>query len=116
MRPRQPVGGTVVSDFPADLMSAADDIHAVLADQVSYFAGVDPVRIIPAIFSDAPADDFTGAGASVRRVSFEIRKSALPAPPSRGDQIVHRGVNWRVIESTDRRDVAAWVVGVERAP
>lgn len=87
----------------------------VLGEEVRYSgAGLSDDPVI-AIRSDVPADEFQGPGATARRVSYEIARSALPQRPGKSDLIVDGDDQWRVNDVTERRDVDAWVLTVEKA-
>lgn len=91
-------------------------IHAEFADPVVYTgAGLPGPTPITAIFNDEPAETFMGAGATARKVSFEVQIADLPDEPGKADTILHDGTLWRVIDVTRRRDIAAWALVVEKA-
>ncbi len=98
----------------------AEDLHEEFAGPIFYTgAGLDDA-VLTAIRSETPADDFQGPGSTARQISFEIRKSDLPARPRKGDGIVEGlivggvavkgAVSWAVNDITDRGDIDAWSV------
>lgn len=102
-------------DRAADLAA----IHAAFASAVTYTRpGIAPIVSCPAVRSDPPADDFTGAGRSVRKILFEIREADLTAlgdQPRNADLITHAGTDYSVINVEYRGDVAAFSLTVELA-
>lgn len=102
-------------DRAADLA----DIHAAFASAVTYQRpGGATIAACPAVRSDPVADDFTGAGRTVRKIVFEIREAALTAlldSPKKGDLITHVGIDFAVIDVEPRLDVAAYNLTVEEA-
>lgn len=104
----------------SDLWAAAGAaIDAVFADPEPLIytgAGLiaQPVR---AIRSDEAAPAFAGPGATLRRITYEIAKGALPNPPSKKNTFVHRGTVWLVEEITSRDDIGKWeLVVVDGGP
>lgn len=93
-------------------------LHAAFAKQVKYTgAGVDN-RTILAVRTHAKAPVFMEDQQTVRMVSFEILKSALPQKPAKGDDIVQNngaGPAWVVNEVGDSDEVDAWVAFVASA-
>lgn len=102
-------------DRPADLAA----IHAAFASSVTYQRpGLATIASCPAVRSDPVADDFTGAGRSVRKILFEIRETDLVAlgdQPRNADLITHAGTDYAVINVEYRGDVAAFSLTCERA-
>lgn len=105
-----------MSDFPgAD--EAAADIHAEFAGRVRYTGAGVADQAIGAVKANRAADPFQGAGSTTRQTSFEILYADLPQRPGKNDVIVENdgaGRRWRVFDVTDRDDVNAWVVLVEK--
>lgn len=93
----------------------AADIHAAFADTVTYSGAGLTNAPIAAVKSDIAAEAFQGPGNTLREVSFEVLKSALPQAPAKGNTIVHDGTAWKVNEIRSRDDVAAWTLIVEEA-
>lgn len=98
----------------ADELAALAAVRAAYEEPVLYTGlGLDsePIEAIPS-FEEAPA--FEGAGSTLRTVTFEISYTYLPGKPRKKDLIVH-GVNiWKVDDVTERDDIAAWVVVVQK--
>jgi len=91
-------------------------IHNQFAKVVQYTGAGLTAGDVKAVKSDQPADPFQGAGSTARMIRFEILKSALPTSPEKGDGIVEiSGLDWSVIDITDRDDIDAWHLIVERA-
>lgn len=98
----------------ADELSAVETIRAAYEEPVLYTGlGLDsePIKAIPS-FEEAPA--FEGAGSTLRTVTFEISYSSLPGKPRKKDLIVHGANSWKVDDVTERDDIAAWVVVVQK--
>lgn len=99
------------------------DVGVLLAGKAIVLAGYRPLiswapdaAVVSAVKSDQPADPFQGAGNSARMIKFEILKSVLPSIPAKDDEIVEvSGIDWSVIDITDRDDIGAWDLIVERA-
>lgn len=91
----------------------AADIHAALAETVTYNGAGLTNAPIAAVKSDVPADDFSGSGRTLRQVSFEVRQSALPQAPAKGNTIVHDAKSWKVNDITRRDDIGGWLLIVE---
>ncbi|MDX3885989.1 MAG: hypothetical protein QHC65_16315 [Sphingomonas sp.] len=96
--------------------AAQDAIRRLYGVPILYTgAGLDsaPITAIPA---DAAGAAFTGPGATIRQMSFEIDQADLIDAPRKGDIIVdvRWDTPWRVIERTRRDDIGAWVLVVER--
>ena len=106
-----------MSDFPgAD--AAAHEIHAEFALPIRYTGAGVTNKALDAVKANSPAAVFQGAGSTARQTSFEILCADLPQRPGRRDLIVENdgtGRRWSVIDVTDRDDVNAWVVLVEKA-
>jgi hypothetical protein len=99
-------------DFEA---TAAADIHAAFGEPITYTgAGLTDAEII-AIRSDTAALPFDGPGNTLRQVSYEVQKSDLPERPRLGNTISDATGIWSVNDITERTDVAAWVLIVDRA-
>jgi hypothetical protein len=97
-------------------MSDLTDIHDAFAQPISYAGVTIAPKAITAVKSDVPAEAFLGPGRTVRHVSFEIQQADLPRRPKKGDTITEEGGRaWSVINATDRDDVVAWEVAVEKA-
>lgn len=87
----------------------------VLAGFIPLLAWTASAADISAVKSDQSADPFQGPGSTGRMIKFEILKSALPARPDKDDEIVEAsGIDWSVIDITDRDDIGAWHLIVER--
>ena len=106
-----------MSDFPgAD--EAAAEIHAEFAQAIRYTGAGVANKALDAVKANSPAAVFQGAGSTARQTSFEIPYADLPERPGKRDLIVENdgaGRRWSVIDVTDRDDVNAWVVLVEKA-
>lgn len=89
-------------------------IRALYEEPVTYTgAGLDGETIM-AIPSDFAAPAFQGAGSTLRSLTFEIAKSALPERPRKKDEIGgYRGKSWVVDDIAEHDDVDAWVLGVQ---
>ncbi|VWX56716.1 hypothetical protein [Sphingorhabdus sp. 109] len=99
-----------------DVGVVLDGNAVVLAGYIPLTSWTPSAAVISAVKSDQPADPFQGAGSSARMVKFEILKSALPSVPGKDDEIVEvSGIDWSVIDITDREDIGAWHLIVERA-
>ena len=99
-------------------MTDLSDIHGAFAAPIAYSgAGIAGAQgQITGIRCDVAGEQFQGHGRTVRHVWFEIRQADLPRRPRKGDGIVEAdGAAWSVIDITDRDDVGAWEVTVERA-
>lgn len=97
---------------------AAARLHARMAKPVTYTGAGLTGGSVAAIKSDVAAASFQGNGESLREVSFEIRKAALPEEPGEGDLITESngaGRIWSVIDIAERDDVDAWKLTVEIA-
>lgn len=91
-------------------------IHNAFAKTVQYTGAGLSADDISAVKFDQPADPFQGPGSTARMIKFEILKSALSVKPDKEDEIVEAsGVDWSVIDITDRDDIGAWHLIVERA-
>jgi hypothetical protein len=91
-------------------------IHNAFSKVVQYTGAGLTAANISAVKSDQPADPFQGAGSSARMIKFEILKAVFSADPDKGNEIVEAsGLNWSVIDITDRDDIGAWDLIVERA-
>ncbi|MEO1221583.1 MAG: hypothetical protein AAFY42_09590 [Pseudomonadota bacterium] len=106
-----------MTDIPgADASVAA--LHAAFAKPVKYTgAGVFETTIM-AVRTHAKAGVFMDDQQTVRKVSFEILKSALPEQPAKGNRIVQNdgaGPEWRVTEVGDSDEVDAWEAFVAKA-
>lgn len=97
-----------------DWNASAREIDAVHAEPIAYTGAGLSAAPITAIYYNVAADAFMGAGASARRIWFEVRYEKLPARPAKGDGIVHAGNSWRVNDIAERDDIAAWELTVER--
>lgn len=102
-------------DIPGGAGDLAD-IHAAFAAPVNFErAGIAGATVVDAVAADMPGDPFTGPGQTLRRKTFTLRQSALPQRPGKNDVIEEAGgARWKVIEITDRDDVAEWDLTVER--
>lgn len=96
--------------------AALPHFRRVLGETVAYDGGglPEPTNLV-VIWSDVAGNEFQGPGNTTRAVSFEIDRSLLTQRPAKSDRITRKGVKWAPIEVTDRDDVNAWVVYVERA-
>lgn len=95
----------------------AADIHAAFADQVRYTGAGLTNASIAAVKYDEDGEPFQGGGNTLRKVTFEVLRSALPQAPVKGNTIVEddgAGQSWRVNDITRRNDIAAWQLVVER--
>ena len=70
---------------------------------------------ISAIVSNDPAGEFAGAGATLRRITYEIQKGDLPFTPRKKETLDHGSRSWRVEDITSRADVDAWQLVVTDA-
>ena len=102
-----------MSEFPGSDAFAAE-IHEAFAQPVIYTPDGGAPEEITAIYSDEPAPNFDGAGATLRTISWEVRQSDV-ANPQHDAMIEANGKVWRVNDITRRDDVGAWVLIVERA-
>lgn len=99
--------------------TAGAAIDAAFADpeQIIYTGAGLTAKPISAIRSDDAAPTFPGPGATLRRVSYEVSKSDLPATPSKKNTFTHRGIVWLVEEITSRDEVGKWeLVVVDGGP
>lgn len=97
-----------------DELAALASIRKSYAEPVLYTGlGLDnePLNAIPS-YEQAPA--FEGAGSTLRTVTFEIFYSDLPEKPRKKDVIVHGANVWKVDDITERDDIAAWIVVVQK--
>lgn len=92
-------------------------IRTVYARSVIYTgAGLDQVAVM-AVKSDTDGSAYQGIDGRSRQVNFEIASASFTALPDNGNIIVDGdGLRWRVIDTSLRREVAAWVLFVEEAP
>jgi len=97
-----------------DFSGEIDDIHAAFADPVTYTGAGLVAAAITAVYFEEPAPAFQGAGATARRVWFEVRISDLPEEPARGDVIMHNGLEWRVNDFVRVEDLGHFQMNVER--
>lgn len=99
------------------MTSSADlaAIHTAFARPVTFTGGGVTNAAIGAVLSVKPAPAFLGPGQTIRQRTYEIRKADVAQQPVKGATLVDEGTSWRVIEVTDRADVEAWLLGVERA-
>lgn len=104
----------------SDLWAAASAaIDAVFSDRepLIYTGAGLVAQPVSAIRSDGAAPPFPGPGATLRRITYEIDKAALPTPPSKKNTFVHRGTVWLVEEITSRDDIGKWeLVVVDGGP
>ena len=75
-------------------------------------AGVQLPKPIRAIRSDEPAPAFPGPGASLRKLTYEVLQSDLPAEPTKRDSFTHRGRRWSIEDRTRLDDTASWLLVV----
>ena len=85
-------------------------IRAAFADPEPLDYTQDGLHLPPfqAIRSDRAAPTFEGPGATLRTITYEIEKRALPAVPTKKDSFTHRGRKWSIQDVTSLEDVAAW--------
>jgi hypothetical protein len=69
----------------------------------------DPIRVVR---SDDSAPTFAGPGSTLRKITYEVPQSALPAEPTKKDRFEHRGRRWAVQDKTRRDDIGAWLLVV----
>ncbi|MDZ7894178.1 MAG: hypothetical protein U5M50_03970 [Sphingobium sp.] len=98
-----------------DWAASAREIDAAFAEPIAYTGAALTNAPLTAIYNNVPASEFMGPGATARRVWFEIRYDKLPMRPAKGHRIAHATGDWAVIDITDRDDIAAWELTVERA-
>lgn len=99
--------------------AAGAAIDAVFADpEPIIYTGAGVVsEPISAIRSDAAAPSFPGPGDTLRRVSYEVAKAALPGTPSKQNTFTHRDTLWLVQEITSRDEIGKWeLVVVDGGP
>lgn len=101
-----------MGDVPGAAAEAAA-IHAEFAVSVFYTGGGLISENVAAVVSDTPSEPFQGAGSSARKREYEIREDVFASNPSNGDLIVDSAGSWRVIDTTRRRDIDAWVLVAE---
>lgn len=108
-----------MSDWPGS-DAAASDIHRAFALPVTYVPLSGPSQAITAVYSNKPAPGFMGEGATLRTVKWQVLQADVAAP-AKGDKVVGgaelperlRG-EWLVMDITERDDVAAHDLIVER--
>jgi hypothetical protein len=85
-------------------------IHAAWADDepIIYTQASVAVGPVLAIRSDVAAPTFQGPGASLRKVTYEVRKPDLPAEPTKRDTFTHRGRKWSIAERISLDELDAW--------
>ncbi|MCK0533406.1 hypothetical protein [Sphingobium agri] len=94
--------------------AALADIHAAFSGSVAYTGAGLIGAAIAAVRMEDTAPPFQGAGATLRKVWYEIMQDVLPSEPRKGDQIVDGGAERKVIDVTRRDDLAAWWVVVQK--
>lgn len=93
--------------------AAAPVIFAAFADPEPIIytqAGVVLEKPIRVIRSEEGAPAFAGAGASLRKLTYEVRQRDLPAKPTKRDSFTHRGRKWSIEDCTRADDVGAWLL------
>jgi hypothetical protein len=90
--------------------AAAPIVFSAFADRepIIYTQAGVVIGQIRAIRSDDAAPNFQGAGASLRKVTYEVRKRDLPAEPSKRDTFTHRGRKWSIAERISLDELDAW--------
>jgi hypothetical protein len=90
--------------------AAAPTIFAAFADPepIIYTQAGVVVGPIRAIRSDDAAPNFQGPGASLRKVTYEVRKRDLPAEPTKRDTFTHRRRKWSITERISLDELDAW--------
>jgi len=96
-----------------DEEAALADIRAAFSETVIYTGGGLIAQEIPAVRMEDGAPAFQGAGATLRKITFEIAQADLPEEPRKGDLLTSDGVELKVIDRTRRDDVAAWWLVVQ---
>ena len=101
--------------MPDPWSAAAAVIRAQSPDIVTYIGGglAEPTDM-RVIWTDAPGDQFQGAGDTLRTVTMEVAFDALPSRPSKADRAVRNGVTWKPIQTEADDNVKAWACTMER--
>jgi len=72
---------------------------------------------VEAIWSDVPAVEFEGPGATLRKVTYEIAIGDLPQAPRKTNTFIHRDRSWSPEDITRRDDIGKWqLVVVDTGP
>jgi hypothetical protein len=99
-----------------DWDAAAAAIHERGSEPVVYRRVGFEDEPLAVIWIDNRAGTFQGPGETARAVIVEIRKAHLPTRPEKPDRLL-RGKDltlWKPNEVTDRDDLGAWSVVLER--
>lgn len=97
---------------------ALEAVFAAFAEPVRYLPGgsAEAIDPLPVVWSDVPGDPFQGPDNTTRHITAEVRRGSVPARPDKTVRIIRAGVTWKPSGGvTERDDVDAWVIPLERA-
>lgn len=98
--------------------AALEAVFSTFAEPVRYEpgGGAPAIDALPVIWSDVPGDPFQGPDNTTRHITAEVRRGSVPARPDKAVRIIRGGVTWKLLgRVTERDDVDAWVIPLERA-